>query len=389
MRVLHVSTAVNVGGSEVMMRRLVEVARRQGVVQEVVSLADIGPVGRDLQRLGFAVHALGMKRTAPNPLALLELVRIIRAFRPDVVQTWMYHADLLGGVAARLAGYPKVFWCIQNGTLDARTSRRTTRWTVAACARASHTVPDGIVCVSRVARDLHISWGYDASRFVVIPNGVDVDEFHPDPAGREEVRRELGLPEQAIVVGLIARVDPQKDHATFVKAAALLATSTPQARFLLCGDGATRENADLVGRISAAGLLDRFLLLGRRDDVARLVRAVDLATLSSAYGEAFPLAIGEAMACGVPCVVTDLGDCAHLVGDTGRVVPPRDAAALAGAWQALADLGVSGRLRLGVAARARVAALFSLPSVVEQYATLYRQAVDGAPEQPARPSAVG
>jgi glycosyltransferase involved in cell wall biosynthesis len=191
-----------------------------------------------------------------------------------------------------------------------------------------------------------------------------------------------------VVIALCARVDPQKDHPTFVRAAALLARRRPAVRFLLCGDGATAENAGLVAEIARSGAGDRFLLLGRRSDVPRLLCGVDVSTLSSAYGEAFPLAIGEAMACAVPCVVTDLGDCAHLVGDTGRVVPPRSAGALAAAWEALVDAGEGGRRRLGQAARARIAEHFTLGRVVEAYGELYRRAV-GRTAGAARPDAGG
>ena len=233
--------------------------------------------------------------------------------------------------------------------------------------------------VSQAARDLHVAAGYDPEKFVFIPNGIDVTQFRPDPAGRREVRQALGVPAGALVVGLPARVDPQKDHPNFVRAAALLARHRPDVRFLLCGDGTTPENQGLAGAIAEHGLLDRFLLLGPRSDMPRILNALDVCTLSSAYGEAFPLAIGEAMACGVPCVVTELGDCAYLVGETGVVVPPRDPEALATAWETLVQLAPEARARLGRAARERIAAHFTLPRIAEQYAALYRRALGGSP----------
>jgi glycosyltransferase involved in cell wall biosynthesis len=391
MRVMHVITALNFGGAEEMLHRLLEASDPE-LSHEVVCLTELGPVGRRIQQLGVKTHALGMPRVRfPSPLRMLRLVGLIRDFRPDVVQTWMYHADLLGGVAAKLAGGAKIFWGLHNSTLHPRTTRRTTWWTVAACARLSHVVPDGIVSVSRAARDLHVALGYAGPKFVLIPNGFDLTRFRPDPAARSAVREELGVDPGAVVIGLSARVDPQKDHATFVRAAALLARRRPDVRFLLCGDGATAENRDLVQAIAERRLLERFLLLGRRTDVPRILSAIDIGTLSSAYGEAFPLAIGEAMACGAPCVVTDVGDCADLVGDTGRVVPPRDPDALAQAWEALVSLGEDGRRRLGFAARERIAARFSLPRIVAEYAGLYRQAIGGtgAPTARGRAGATG
>ena len=379
MRVLHIITGpLALGGAEVMLHRLIAASSSGDMSHEVVSLTELGVVADRIRELGVPIHALGMKRNRfriPDPVKVLRLARFIRASRPDVVQTWLYHADLLGGLAARLAGGPRIFWGIHNSTLDATHSRRTTRWTVAVCAKLSGWIPDGIVTVSQGARDLHVSAGYDPTKFTLIPNGFDVTTLRPDPDARREVREELGLAEGTVAIGMVARLDPQKDHPNFLRAAALLAGRCPEARFVLCGEGATPANQDLVRAIAEHGVRDRVLLLGRRSDIPRLMNALDVCTLSSAYGEAFPLAIGEAMSCGVPCVVTALGDCAHLVGDTGRVVPPRDPGALAQAWETMVRLEPEGRRRLGLAARARIVAHFTLPRIAEQYAALYRAAL--------------
>ncbi len=398
MRVLHIITGpLAVGGAEVMLQRLLEASNPDEMSHEVVSLTELGIVADRIRKLGIPTHALRMSRNRfriPNPVKVLRLAALIRASRPDVVQTWMYHADLLGGLAAKLANGPRIFWGIHNSTLDKTHSRRTTRWTVDVCARLSRWIPDAIVTVSQASRDLHVAAGYDPLKFVFIPNGFDVTLFRPDPAARHEVREELGLAEGDLAIGLIARVDPQKDHGNFFRAAALLANRRPAARFVLCGEGATERNQELVRAMSEHGLLERVLLLGLRSDIPRVLNGLDICTLSSAYGEAFPLAIGEAMACGIPCVVTDIGDCAFLVGDTGRVVPPRDPEALARAWDGLIRLDPDGRRRLGLAARERIAAHFSLPRIAEAYAALYRRVLgptvaSGAPSaRPPRAPAV-
>ena len=220
---------------------------------------------------------------------------------------------------------------------------------------------------------------------MVIPNGFDLGQHRPDEDTRRRMRQALRIEDGTILVGLVARVHPQKDHRNFVRAAGMLSRRYPDVRFLLCGGAGcagagdtSPRNAELVRMIEQEGILGRVLLLGQRDDVPAVLNALDLGTLSSSYGEAFPLVIGEAMACGVPCVVTDVGDCGHLVGDTGRVVPPRDPAALARAWEELIELGTAGRSRLGRAARARVEEHFGLPHVIAEYAALYRRLL-GAP----------
>jgi glycosyltransferase involved in cell wall biosynthesis len=382
LRVAHVISGLGRAGAEMMLLRLVAASDSRDFAHEVFSLTGLGSVGEDIRRLGVPTHALRMRQgpfPVPNPVKVARLAWLIARFRPDVVQTWMYHADLLGGLAGRFASDAKICWGIHNSSLDPVHTRRTTRWTVALCARVAHRVPDRIVAVSYASRDLHVSLGYDARKFTVIPNGFDLAVFRADPAARRAVRAELGLPEAATAVGLIGRFAPQKDHANFIRAAAILAARRPDVRFVLCGSAATESNAALAGAIARHGLLARFHLLGSRRDVSRILNGLDIATLSSAYGEAFPLSIGEAMACEVPCAVTDVGDSAYLVGDTGRVVPPREPAALAAAWDELVLLGPAGRRRLGQAARARIAAHFSLPRVADAYGRLYRQLAGGRP----------
>jgi len=369
MRILHIITDLNLGGAEMMLYRLVQTPELRHCSHEVVSLTDLGVMAERLQELGIKPHALRMSRL-PDPMRVLRLAALIKEMRPAVVQTWMYHANLLGGIAAKLAGNTKIVWGIHSSRLDPARTRRSTLWTVALGAWLSHRIPDRIVAVSRTSRDHHVAAGYAPQKFVVLPNGFDLQQYQPDLTCRRQVRKELELDKATVLIGLVARMDPVKDHLNFVRAAALLAKSQPNVRFLLCGDGTT-QSRELVDAIVEAGLLSHFLLLGRRDDVPRIMNALDIGTLCSASGEAFPLVIGEAMACGVPCVVTDLGDCAHLVADTGRVVPPRSAEALARAWEELIYLGPEGRERLGLKARQRIEAYFSLPRIAADYAAVY------------------
>ena len=206
---------------------------------------------------------------------------------------------------------------------------------------------------------------------VVIPNGFDLEGFKPDSSARVSVRTELGIGPNHPVIGLVARFDPQKDHRSFIDAASILAARLPSAWFVLCGDDVTWDNQELARWIDDAGIRDRVYLLGRRDDIARLLNAFDVASLSSAYGEGFPNVVGEAMACGVPCVVTDVGDSAWIVGDTGRVVPIRDPKALADSWLALVEAGQQARQMLGARARARIIEQFDLEVIAGRYAKLY------------------
>jgi glycosyltransferase involved in cell wall biosynthesis len=369
--VTHIITDVSTGGAEIMLLKLVSQLDRQRFAARVISLTSSGPIGDRLEALGVPVQALGMRPGSPDPRAVLRLAGWLRANPPDLVQTWMYHADLVGGIATRLAGRAPVIWGIRNSNLDVVRSRRSTRWTVQVSALLSRWVPRCIVSCSETARRIHVGLGYAADKMIVIPNGFNLDLFCPDGQAGVSVRQELGLSAGAKLVGLVARFDPQKDHYNFVKAAAEVNARLPEAHFLLCGEGVDWENRLLAGWIDAQGLRDHFHLLGMREDIPRLSAALDVACSSSAYGEAFSNVLGEAMACGVPCAVTDVGDSAYIVGNTGKVVAPNDARALAGAVVELLELPAARRAELGMAARLRMQQSFEIQAVVNQYEQLY------------------
>jgi glycosyltransferase involved in cell wall biosynthesis len=382
-KVTHVITGLNTGGAETMLYRLLLHTDRATYESEVVSMTDIGAIGEKIKALGISVRALGMRRGVPNPLGVLQLVRWLNQDPPDVVQSWMYQADLVGGLAAKLAGSMPVAWGIHNAYLDPRSIKRIKLWTVRACTWSSRWLPSRIVCCSEASREVHARLGYPKKKLLVIPNGSDLAAFRPDPEARLSVCEELDLPVETPLIGLVARFDLPKDHRSFVEAAGVLHARMPEAHFILCGDGITWENPQLADWIDAAGVRSRFHLLGRRPDVPRLSAALDVATSSSAFSEAWPLAVGEAMACGVPCAVTDVGDSAVIVGDTGRVVPPKDSQALADAWHELLTLDPDERARLGQAARRRMEEHFDLLGAVAKYEKLYEEfALHGDPIAP-------
>ena len=369
LRIVHVISGLELGGAETMLHQLLAGTDRERFQSEVISMTTRGPVGERIEALGIPVHALGMKRGLPTPWHLLPLIRRLRWARPDVIQTWMYHADLFGGVAGRLAGHLPVVWGIHHTRLERESTPAGTLWTARVNARLSHRLPARIVCCSEATRRVHIQMGYAAGKMLVIPNGTDLGRFRPDPQARRSVRAELGLAPDALLVGMAARYHPLKDHRNFVLAASR-AAELLDVHFVLCGEGIVAENSVLSGWIEQAGLSGRFHLLGRREDMPRLLASLDISTLSS-RSEAFPLVVGEAMACGVPCVVTDVGESSEIVGTTGLVVPPEDPEALAEAWRELIEGGPELRGRLGQLARQRVEERYSLPSVVATYEELY------------------
>jgi glycosyltransferase involved in cell wall biosynthesis len=375
MRVLHIVTGLNGGGAETMLYRLLSRMDRAAFENEVASLMDVGSVGRKIQELGIRVHALGMARGKPNPGALWSLVNIVCSLRPHLVQGWMYHGNLAAAVAGILTRIPTpVLWNIRHTPYDLGDYSQMTAATIRLGACFSR-YPARILYNSRTSALRHEALGYAAARRAVFPNGFDLARFAPSAEARVSVRSELGIGQEAPLVGLVARFHPQKDHRSFIQAAALFRACAPGSHFLLCGDGITWDNPPLVGWIEVTGIRDCCHLLGRREDVPRLMAALDIGSIASS-AEAFPNVIGEAMACGVPCVVTDVGDLAVIVGETGVVVPPKDPQALADGWRRLLlDMSQEDRMRLGLAARQRIVENYSLEKIVEQYERLYESLV--------------
>jgi glycosyltransferase involved in cell wall biosynthesis len=310
---------------------------------------------------------------APTPAAAVRLVRLLRGLRPDLLQGWMYHGNLAALMAAPLLPTDvPVLWNITATQCDLRQEKLTTALAIWLGARLSRR-PDRILTDSMASARAHKQLRYETSGWVIVPNGFDLDRFRPSGRDRSEVLAELSLPADALLVGLIGRYHAVKDHAGFLEAAAGLWRSAPEARFLVVGRGVD-ANPALIEKAAALGLSGVVRFLGERADIPRLAAALDIA-VSSSYSESFPNVVGEAMCCGIPCVVTDVGDSAYLVGETGLVVPPRDPAALASACGDLARRGAEGRRALGFAARERIVRLFSAGSMAARYGEIYGQAL--------------
>ena len=371
-KVTHIITGLQADGAERMLFNLTTQMDRERFANSVVSLTGMGDLGEALVREGIPVRALCLKKSLSSMASLWRLRRVLCQEKPDVVQTWMYHADLVGGLVAQAAGIRRVLWGVHHCDVSRGSMKWLTRVTARACASASYHVPKQIVFCSEASRLAHAQLGYASSKMTFIPNGFDTSRFQPDAQIRQAVRRELGIRPDSLVVGMLGRHHPHKDHANFVAAAGAIAGAHPDIEFVLCGRGVTRENEELWSRVTAAGLDGRAHLLGAREDVSRLLAALDV-LVSSSQTEAFPLAVGEAMAAGVPCVVTDVGDSRLLVGNTGVVVPARNSSALANGIEVLLKAGQDGRQSLGIAARARIQKFFSLAGIVRRYEDLYSQ----------------
>lgn len=375
MIIVHVIADLTTGGAEIMMKRLIEAHGDTCDFQHhVISLHSLGRVGPELQAQGIPVQPLGMRGALEIPKVIKQLAKTFREIEPDVVHCWMYHANLLGGAAARLSGNGRVIWGIRaTGFNQTMGVSRATTLLRRGSAILSHIIPAAIVYVANAARAAHEKIGYASSKGLVIPNGYPP----PHTKSRASAARQLGLNEKDLVVGSVGRFNAAKDPRTFVEAAAMVSAARPEARFVMIGRGVS-PNAELEGWIAAHAMTDRFVLLGDVKDVDECLVAMDIFCLHSVT-EGFPNVVAEAMNSGVPCVVTDVGDAAALIGDAGTVVPPSNPRALADAIVNLIDAGSDARRALGEGGRRRIMERFSIESIVKRYEALYRALIDDVP----------
>jgi glycosyltransferase involved in cell wall biosynthesis len=370
---VHLVPDLALGGAETALVRLVEGLDRTRFASLVVTLRDGGSLVARAEAAGARVASLGMRTRLPSPVTLARLRAVLRGFAPDVLQGWMYHGNLAAWVGARLLPErPAVAWNVRQSLASDghRRERATTRLAIRANVALSGQV-ERIVFNAHSSAAQHTALGFDASRSEVVPNGFDAARFRPDPTARATLRAALGLPGDALLAGMVARVHPVKRHDLFLAAVAAAAQGGLDVHAVLAGSGASPASAEIARLLASSGAAGRVHLLGERADVERILPGLDVLVSASGWAEGFPNVVGEAMACGVACLVTDTGDCASIVGDAGVVVPPGDGAALASALAALLRRPAEERARMGARGRARILASFTLERCVARYAELY------------------
>lgn len=367
MQVFHVITGLNNGGAEAVLYRLC--TNDKQATHSVISMMDMGKYGPMLEVAGITVHCLNMPQGKLTFSGMRKLYSLLKNNRPNVVQTWMYHADMIGGVVAKMAGVKNIFWNIRHSTLEPGKSKRSTILIAKLCASLSKSLPTGIVCCADEALSVHAAVGYDKRKMTVIYNGYQLDQFKVDAQAGLNVKKELNIVNKPYILGLVGRFNPQKDHANLLASLGQLKENVNDFTCLLVGTAINNKNTELLEMIKKHSLEDQILLLDQRSDIPAIMNALDVHVLSSTT-EGFPNVLAEAMACGTPCVTTNVGDAALIVGETGWVVPPSDSIAL---YQAIAqaheekqtnDIAWQQREK---AARQRIVDNFSIETMVDKY----------------------
>lgn len=369
-RIVHVITTLSPGGAEAMLYKLLKQTYTQKhVEQQVVTLSGIDHYGPMLKNLGVTVYFLNLKQFPQNILQIIQLWQATRRFKPNVLMSWLYHADLFGVVMAKTSGIRRTIWNLRCSDMDLSKYNRLTKLIFRLLTRLSF-IPDAIIANSTTGMAYHQKVGYRPKRVKIIPNGFDTDRFKPDHGKGEYFRKRNNIGENAPLIGMIARFDPMKDHALFFKVAGIVNRLLPSARFILVGKQMESKNPDIFKMMNESHLTEKILLMGVRSDLNDIYPALDLLVSTSAFGEGFPNVIGEAMSCGVPVVATDVGDSAYLLGDCGRIVQHGRATEMAQACIDLLSLPVEEKKRFGISARERIKTRFSIEQIGRRYMDL-------------------
>lgn len=377
MKITHVITGLNDGGAEATLFKLCENDPHNE--HSVIALMGRGKYATKLEEIGVSVVVLGIPRRKIACGRLFRLFKVIRDGRPDLVQTWMYHADLTGGLLARLAGVKAIVWNVRQSRLEKPFAKRTTIWTAKLLGLLSRFIPLRIIACASEAVDLHLALGYPREKIRYVSNGYAVNDVRPDSVARKRMRERIGVSEKTPVLGMVANFKPSKDHQNLLNALGLLKKREYFFQCVLAGSGMNQENNELMGWIVKRDLGDRVILLDQRDDVPVIMNGIDLHVLSSTT-EGFPNVVAEAMACGTPCVVTKVGDAGNIVGTTGWLVQRHDPSALAnGIEAALTQMNdVKSWRRRCRNARARIVENFSVECMVKAYTLVWEEAREEA-----------
>lgn len=373
LKIAHLITDLDIGGSEMMLCRLIS-NMSADFKNIIISMANKGPIGLQMESRGVKIYALNSRGGKLSPFALLRLIRILIREKPRILQTWLYHADFFGLLAAKIAGIRIVIWNI-------RCSHSTNKFSLSGkmllkILAGLSKMPQVVISNSTAGMNAHKKIGYRPRKWEIINNGFELDKFYPKLQKKSEFKEKYFADRNSIIIGSVARFNPLKDHENFLRGVKVFDDKYQKianVKFVFIGKGMT-SNKILSGMIKSLDIGNKLIFIDERSDIVDIISGFDI-YCSSSHSEGFPNTIGESMACGVPCVATNAGDSEFLIGDTGIIVHIKDPEALAAAWHKMILIGREERKKLGAMARKRIESLFSIDRATIQYEELYTRLI--------------
>jgi glycosyltransferase involved in cell wall biosynthesis len=364
-KVAFIIRDLNYGGAQRQLITLVKGMDKQSFDVTLLYFYSGGLLLKDLKDSGCRIICLEKQGRWDVLGFFWRLFQHLKTIHPDVLHGYLGESNLAIMFLKPFFPSTRIIW----GVRESNTTPDRYGWlgrllSLLGCSLSAFT--DLIIINSHAGKDYFISQGYPSDKMVVISNGIDTERFQPDLEARVRVRAEWGVSENTILIGLVGRIDPMKDHPTFLKAAALLSKERQNVRFVCIGVGEEAYAKELYQLTNDMGISEQVIWAGGRSDMPAVFNALNITCSSSSYGEGFSNAIGEAMACGILCVVTDVGDSAWIVGDAGIVVPPKNPEALSAGWNSLLNLALTDRLALGEKARKTIVEKFSVLNLVQK-----------------------
>lgn len=373
MNIVHIITGLGDGGAEHALFKICKYDLKNKHV--VISLKDKGKYFSLLKKIGIEVYCLNLSFF--SILKIFSLIKLLKYLRPDLVQTWLVHADFIGSISAKLAGIKKIVWNIRYSNIEIGKAKLTTILIIKILSALSHIIPKCILIVSKKAKKIYEIKGYSKKKLVYIPNGYDLSILKTDIVLKRKFRKKIKINKKIPLIGNVARYDPQKDHLNLIKALALLNLKKINFFCVLVGSNIDKKNYQIISQIKKLKISKKIRLLGQSKNINEVMNGLDVHVLSSSYGEGFPNVVAEAMACGTPSVVTDVGDSAYVVGNTGWIVKPNNHIELARVIEkSLDEMGTAKWNRRCKNARLRIRNKFSINTVIKIYSRIWKKVLE-------------
>ena len=368
MKIVHIITGLNDGGAE---HTLFKICKYDNFNKHIViSLTGPGKYFSILKKLKIKVYYLNA-----NFFSIFKfffLIKLLRFLNPDIVQTWLVHADFVGSIAARLAGIKNIIWNVRYSNLEIGKAKLITIITIKLLSKLSFFIPKFIVIVSKRAKKIYAIKGYEKKKLKFIPNGYDLSILKPNKIKKINFKKKIKIKKKIPLIGNVARYDPKKDHLNLINALSLIRSRNINFFCVLIGAGIDKNNTKLISEIKRLKLSNYVKLLGQNDDIRKVMNGLDVYIQSSSYGEGFPNVVAEAMACGTPCVVTDVGDAGFIVGKNGWIAPPNNSTELAKVIEkAVNEIGTKHWNKRCNKARLRIKKNFDITDMLRLYNKLW------------------